>query len=145
MRVLADAGVEVGVLVAPIIPVLTEQEIESVLEAAREAGASLAGYTILRLPWEVKDIFREWLAEHFPDRAAHVMSAVRGMRGERDNDPDFGTRMHATGPVAQLIRQRFQLASRRFGLATKRISVLPTKLFRPPARTHQQLSLELPM
>ena len=89
MRVLAEAGVPVGVLVAPIIPVLTEHEIEAVLEAAREAGASLAGYTLLRLPWEVKDLFREWLAEHFPDRAAHVMSIVRAMRGERDNDPEL--------------------------------------------------------
>jgi DNA repair photolyase len=145
MRLLADAGVTVGVLVAPIIPVLTEHEIESVLEAARAAGASLAGYTILRLPWEVKDLFREWLAEHFPERAAHVMSQVRAMRGERDNDPDFGTRMHATGPVAQLIRQRFQLASRRLGFPTERKFDLPTNLFRPPQRTHPQLTLELPM
>ena len=145
MRVLADAGVTVGVLVAPIIPVLTEHEIESVLEAAREAGASLAGYTILRLPWEVKDLFREWLAEHFPERAGHVMSVVRGMRGERDNDPDFGTRMHATGPVAQLIRQRFQLASRRLGFPTERTFDLPTNLFRPPLRNDRQLSLDLPM
>jgi DNA repair photolyase len=142
MRVLADAGVPVGVLVAPIIPVLTEHEIESVLEAAREAGASLAGYTILRLPWEVKDLFREWLAEHFPDRAAHVMSVVRAMRGERDNDPDFGTRMHAGGPVAELIRQRFQLARRRLDYPHGRSHDLPTKLFRPPQRTHGQLSLE---
>ena len=93
MRVLADAGVPVGVLVAPIIPVITEHEIESVLEAARESGASLAGYTMLRLPWEVKDLFREWLAEHFPDRAAHVMSAgARNARGTRQRsrfrDPD---------------------------------------------------------
>jgi DNA repair photolyase len=145
MRVLADAGVTVGVLVAPIIPILTEHEIESVLEAARGAGASLAGYTMLRLPWEVKDLFREWLAEHFPERAAHVMSQVRAMRGERDNDPDFGTRMHAIGPVAQLIRQRFQLASRRLGFPTERKFDLPTNLFRPPPRTHQQLTLELPM
>ena len=144
MRVLADAGVPVGVLVAPIIPVLTEHEIEAVLEASREAGASLAGYTMLRLPWEVKDLFREWLAEHFPDRAAHVMSIVRGMRGERDNDPDFGTRMHATGPVAQLIRQRFQLACRRLGFPPERAqNSLPTNLFRPPLRTHPQLSLDL--
>ena len=145
MRTLADAGVRVGVLVAPIIPVLTEHEIESVLEAAHAAGASLAGYTILRLPWEVKDLFREWLAEHFPDRAAHVMSVVRSMRGERDNDPDFGTRMHATGPVAELIRQRFQLARRRLGFPDERHSSLPTNLFRAPARTHPQLNLELPM
>jgi DNA repair photolyase len=132
-------------LVAPIIPVLTEHEIESVLEAAHDAGASLAGYTILRLPWEVKDLFREWLAEHFPDRAAHVMSVVRAMRGERDNDPDFGTRMHATGPVAELIRQRFQLARRRLGFPDERHVTLPTNLFRSPARTHPQLNLELPM
>jgi len=146
MRTLADAGVPVGVLVAPIIPVLTEHEIEAVLEACREAGASLAGYTMLRLPWEVKDLFREWLAEHFPERAAHVMSIVRSMRGERDNDPGFGTRMHATGPVAQLIRQRFQLASRRLGYPQEpkgRQFSLPTNLFRPPVRTHPQLSLDL--
>jgi DNA repair photolyase len=144
MRVLADAGVPVGVLVAPIIPVLTEHEIEAVLEASRAAGASVAGYTMLRLPWEVKDLFREWLAEHFPERAAHVMSLVRGMRGERDNDPDFGTRMHATGPVAQLIRQRFQLASRRLGFSPDRAD-LATNLFRRPGGTHPQLSLDLPM
>ena len=143
MRVLAEAGVPVGVLVAPIIPVLTEHEIEAVLEASREAGASHAGYTLLRLPWEVKDLFREWLAEHFPDRAAHVMSIVRSMRGERDNDPSFGTRMHATGPVAQLIRQRFQLACKRLGFPLDRQNKLATNLFRPPLRTHPQLSLDL--
>jgi DNA repair photolyase len=145
MRVLADAGVEVGVLVAPIIPVLTEHEIESVLEAAHASGASLAGYTMLRLPWEVKDLFREWLAQHFPERAAHVMSLVRGMRGERDNDPNFGTRMHAMGPVAELIRQRFRLACRRLGLPSERRFDLPVNLFQPPVRTHRQLSLDLPM
>ena len=145
MRVLADAGVTVGVLVAPIIPVLTEHEVESVLEAAHAAGASLAGYTIMRLPWEVKDLFREWLAQHFPERAAHVMSIIRGMRGERDNDPNFGTRMHATGPVAELIRQRFRLASRRLGFPAERLFHLPTNLFQPPARTHGQLALQFTM
>ncbi len=143
MRVLADAGVPAGVLVAPIIPVLTEHEIEAVLEASRDAGAVDAGYTLIRLPWEVKDLFREWLAEHFPDRAAHVMSLVRDMRGGRDNDPQFGTRMKATGPVAQLIRQRFQLARRRLGFPEDRGAPLPTHLFRPPLRTHPQLALDL--
>lgn len=143
MRTLADAGVPVGVNVAPIIPVLTEHEIEAVLEAARESGASRASYTILRLPYEVKDLFREWLAEHFPDRAAHVMSQVRAMRGERDNDPNFGTRMHATGPVAQLIRQRFQLAARRLGFPEDRNYELPTHLFRQPGRKTPQMSLDL--
>jgi DNA repair photolyase len=143
MRVLADAGVPVGVLVAPIIPVLTEHEIEDVLAASREAGASAAGYTLLRLPWEVKDLFREWLAEHFPDRAEHVMSQVRAMRGGRDNDPRFGTRMHAVGPVAALIRQRFQLASRRLGFPADRDAGLPTHLFRRPLSIPPQLSLDL--
>jgi DNA repair photolyase len=109
------------------------------------AGATLAGYTVLRLPWEVKDLFREWLAEHFPDRAAHVMSVVRAMRCERDNDPDFGTRMHATGPMAQMIRQRFQLAARRLGFVADRRNTLPTNLFVPPRRTHPQMSLDLPL
>jgi DNA repair photolyase len=143
MSTLADAGVPVGVLVAPIIPVLTEHEVEEVLAAAREAGATAAGYTMLRLPWEVKDLFREWLAEHFPDRAAHVMSIVRGMRGERDNDPNFGTRMKAVGPFAELMRQRFRLASRRLGYAVDRKADMPTNLFSPPLRTHPQLKLEL--
>jgi DNA repair photolyase len=143
MRMLAEAGVPVGVLVAPIIPVLTEHEIEAVLEASREAGASLAGYTLLRLPWEVKDLFREWLAEHFPDRAEHVMSVVRSLRGGKDNDPRFGTRMHATGPVAQMIRQRFRLARRRLGFPEVRDHALPTHLFRPALRNDPQLSLDL--
>ena len=142
MRALAEVGIPVGVLVAPIVPVITEHEIEAVLEASREAGASIAGYTMLRLPWEVKDLFREWLAEHFPERAEHVMSQVRAMRGERDNDPHFGTRMHAVGPVAQLIRQRFQLAKRRLGFPPERDFSLPTNLFRPPQRTHGQLSMD---
>jgi DNA repair photolyase len=142
MRVLADAGVPVGVLVAPIIPVLTEHEVEDVLAAAREAGASVAAYTMLRLPWEVKDLFREWLAEHFPDRADHVMSVVRAMRGERDNDPNFGTRMKAVGPFAELMRQRFRLARRRLGYAADRNTDLPTNLFSPPRRTHPQMGLE---
>jgi DNA repair photolyase len=142
MSTLADAGVPVGVLVAPIIPILTEHEVEEVLAAAREAGATVAGYTMLRLPWEVKDLFREWLAEHFPDRAAHVMSIVRGMRGERDNDPNFGTRMKAVGPFAELMRQRFRLASRRLGYAAHVKPAMPTNLFSPPRRTHPQMGLE---
>jgi DNA repair photolyase len=143
MRTLADAKVPVGVLVAPIIPVITEHEIEAVLAASHEAGATAAGYTLLRLPWEVKDLFREWLAEHFPERAAHVMSLVRSIRGGRDNDPQFGTRMHATGPVAALLRQRFQLACRKLGFPADRGESLSTHLFRPPLRTHPQLSLDL--
>ena len=102
----------------------------------------LAGYTLLRLPWEVKDLFREWLAEHFPDRAAHVMSVLRAMRGGRDNDPQFGTRMHATGPVAALLRQRFRLARRKLGYPDEHRGNLSTHLFRQPLRIPPQLSLD---
>ncbi|MBV8803843.1 MAG: PA0069 family radical SAM protein [Sinobacteraceae bacterium] len=113
---LSKAGVPVGILVAPVIPALTDHEMERILEAAVEMGAKWAGYVMLRLPYEVKDLFREWLAEHHPQRAAHVMSLIQDVRGGRDNDPNFGSRMRGTGPVAQLIRSRFQIARRRLGL-----------------------------
>jgi DNA repair photolyase len=103
---------------------------------------------MLRLPYEVKDLFREWLEQHFPERAAHVMSQVRAMRGGRDNDPDFGTRMHATGAVAALIRQRFALAKRRLGFTADRRLDMATHLFQPRGRkvsgTNPQLSLDFP-
>jgi DNA repair photolyase len=143
MRSLCDAGVPVGVMVAPIVPVITEHEIEAVLEASREAGASWASYTLLRLPYEVKDLFREWLAVHFPERAAHVMSVVQSLRGGRDNDPAFGSRMHGTGAVAELLRQRFRLACRKLGLEAARGLNLRTDLFTPPGASEGQLSLGL--
>ena len=89
----------VAVMVAPVIPAITDHEIERILEAAAEAGASMAAYVLLRLPYEVKDLFREWLAQHYPQRAEHVMSLVRDARGGRDNDPNFGSRMRGTGRV----------------------------------------------
>src|SRR5437879_13166152 len=100
-------------MVAPVIPALTDHEMESMLEAAAGAGARWAGYVLLRLPYEVKDLFRDWLAEHYPDRAAHVMSLIREMRGGRDNDPRFGSRMRGTGPIAELLRNRVKLPGRR--------------------------------
>ena len=129
---LSQAGVPCGVLVAPIIPMLTDRWIEQILERAADAGARMAGYTVLRLPWELKDLVREWLELHFPERAEHVLSLVRQMRGGRDNDARFGKRMRGEGQFAELIRQRFALATRRVGLARNRDIALDTGLFRPP-------------
>jgi DNA repair photolyase len=131
---LSAAGVPVGVLVAPVIPALTDHELEQILEAAHRAGASSAGYVLLRLPHEVKDLFREWLAEHYPDRAKHVMSVINQLRGGKDYSSEFGTRMVGTGVFAQLLRRRFDVAARKFGLKdAEDRHELRTDLFRPPA------------
>ncbi|HZP66765.1 MAG TPA: PA0069 family radical SAM protein [Rudaea sp.] len=132
IRRLSAAGVPVGVLVAPIIPMLTDRWMEKILEAAHEAGARVAGYTVLRLPWELKDLVREWLELHFPERAAHVLSLVRQMRGGRENDPRFGSRMRGQGEFADLLRQRFAVAARKFGFGMARSLTLDTSQFRPP-------------
>ena len=143
MRLLADAGVPVGVMVAPIIPVLTDHELESILEAAANSGASWAGYVPLRLPYEVKDLFRDWLTEHHPQRAAHVMAQIREMRGGRDNDPRFGMRMRGTGPVADLLHDRFRIAVRRLGLGRSRACAQNVALFRAPEAKHGSGQLSL--
>ncbi len=132
LAALHAAGVPCGVLVAPIIPAVTDRWIERILEDAAAAGARTAGYTIVRLPHELKDLFREWLDLHVPERAAHVMSLVQQMRGGRDNDPRFGSRMRGEGVFADLIRQRFRVASRRLGLTRTRELPLDTSLFRVP-------------
>ena len=137
---LAEGGVPVGVLTAPLIPAVNDAELESLLEAAATAGATRAGYVLLRLPHEVKDLFRAWLEQHMPLRAAHVMSLVQQARGGRDNDPRFGNRMRGEGAWAGLLAARFQLACRRLGLGTGRSSELCTTLFRPP-RLGGQLEL----
>ena len=139
---LSAAGVPVGVMVAPVIPSLTDHEMEHILEAAKNSGASRAGYTLLRLPHEVKDLFREWLAEHYPDRAQHVMSIINQSRGGKDYQAEFGTRMVGTGVFAQLLKKRFQVAKRRLGLdeADERFD-LRTDLFRPPAVNRAQMTL----
>jgi len=141
IRTLADAGVPVGVLVAPIVPAITDHETERILEAARDAGASMAAYVMLRLPYEVKHLFREWLAQHYPQRAEHVMSLVRDVRGGRDNDPNFGTRMRGTGPYAELIRSRFRVSIRRLGLDSPRAFSLDSTRFRRPSGPQLQLEL----
>ena len=145
VRRLSEAGVPTGVLVAPVIPALTDHEMEAILEAAAAAGARWAGYVLLRLPYEVKDLFREWLAAHLPGSADHVMSLVRQMRGGKDYDSSFGTRMRGTGPLAELLRSRFQIACRRLGLGTGRQQPPNTSLFRPPQppSSGPQLTLDL--
>jgi DNA repair photolyase len=137
---LADAGVPVGVGFAPVIPGLNDHELEAVLEAAAKAGATTAMYVTLRLPLEIKDLFREWLAEARPDRAARVMSLVRQTRGGRDYDPDWNTRMKGTGPVADLIGARFRAAVKRYGLDGPRHELDVTQ-FRVPADARAQLEL----
>ncbi len=141
VRELNAAGVPSGVLVAPVIPALTDHELESILEAAAAAGAPWAGYVLLRLPYEIKDLFREWLEAHYPQRAAHVMSVVRDMRGGQDNDPRFGTRMRGTGPFAELLRNRFRIACQRLNLNASSRGPLSTALFRPPSPPGSQLGL----
>jgi DNA repair photolyase len=139
---LSEAGVPVGVLVAPVIPAITDHEIEDIMAAARRAGASRAGYVLLRLPHELRIIFREWLAEHYPDRAKHVMSLINQSRGGKDYDSQFGTRMRGTGPYAELLRTRFDLAKRKLGFAgAEERYELDTSLFRPPLKATPQLSL----
>lgn len=141
VRELNAAGVPAGVLVAPVIPALTDHELENILAAAAEAGAPWAGYVLLRLPYEIKDLFSEWLTEHYPDRAAHVMSVIRDMRGGRDNDPRFGTRMRGTGPFAELLRNRFRIACRRLNLNASSRGPLSVAHFRPPTPPGAQLNL----
>jgi DNA repair photolyase len=116
VTVLTSQGAPVSVMFAPVIPGLNDHEMEAVMESAAAAGAVSAGYVVLRLPREIKDLFREWLETDFPDRAAKVMSLVRQMRGGRDYDPDWGRRMKGEGPIAQILGQRFAIARRRFGL-----------------------------
>jgi DNA repair photolyase len=138
MRRISDAGIPVGVLVAPVIPFLTDHQIEAVLEAAWQHGARQAGYVLLRLPWEIKDIFKDWLERYYPLKAKHVMSRVHAMREGRDNDPNFGSRMSGTGELAQLLARRFDIACRRLGFnGGNRYFELDTARFAVPGRSKQ--------
>ncbi|TFY96421.1 PA0069 family radical SAM protein [Ramlibacter rhizophilus] len=136
IRALADAGIPVGVSLAPQIPFLTE-DLEQVLEAAWEAGARSAFYHVLRLPWELSPLFREWLQVHYPQRAERVMARVQDMRGGKDYDSDFATRMKGSGPWAELIGQRFRRACDRLGFNRERL-VLDASAFRRPRLDGQQ-------
>jgi DNA repair photolyase len=142
VRQLAEAGIPVGVLLAPVIPAITDHEMEDIMAAAKEAGADSAGYVLLRLPYEVKNLFREWLAEHYPDRAKHVMSLINQSRGGKDYDAQFGVRMTGTGAYAELLRTRFELARRKLSLNDAEARhELTTSLFRQPAANQAQLTL----
>ncbi len=138
MRALAAAGVPVGVLVAPVIPQLNDRDLEAIVAAAAAHGATSAGWIMLRLPREVAPLFRAWLDEHYPLRAAHVMSLVRQLRGGRDNDPEFGSRMRGSGNYADLIAKRFALVKRRCGLDDHRTAPLDTSRFHPPRANSAQ-------
>jgi DNA repair photolyase len=140
IKALAEAGIPTGAMFAPVIPALNDGEMESVLGAARDAGARSAGYVLLRLPLEIKDLFREWLDANVPDRAKHVMSLVRQMRGGKDYDSQWHTRMKGTGPYAEMIARRFQMAVKRLGLNQESKPLLLNK-FRCPLRSGDQLSL----
>ena len=140
VRRLSQAGVPVRVMASPMIPALTDHELERILEAAREAGATAASMITLRLPREVAPLFRDWLAERVPGRAAHVMARIRELHGGRDYDPAWGTRMTGRGPFAELLKRRFEIACARLGL-TREGPALRTDLFRVPPRKGEQLSL----
>jgi DNA repair photolyase len=139
IRRLAEAGIPVGVSLAPVIPFVNEPEIEAVLDAARAAGAAHATYVVLRLPLELRQVFHDWLHAHVPDRAARVVARLRDMRGGRDNDPRFGWRMKGEGPFADMIRARFDTRVRRLGLQRTRpeldASAFVAPVRPPPGRT----------
>lgn len=140
MEALAKAGVPVTLLLAPVIPAINDAEIESITKRAAECGASDASWILLRLPHELKDIFRDWLAAQMPDRAAHVMSLLQAASGGKDYDNRFGRRQRGRGPYAKMIADRFSTACRRYGLRTGRQQrALDCTLFRPPGQ--QQLAL----
>jgi DNA repair photolyase len=139
IRALTDAGVPTGVLVAPVVPALNDHELERMLEAAAERGAIAAGYVLLRLPHEVEALFVEWLHAQYPDRAEHVLSLIRQMRGGALDDSAFHSRQRGRGPFAQLLNTRFERAKRRYGLTGR--FCLRTTLFEPPREPRPQLDL----
>jgi DNA repair photolyase len=141
MSKLSQAGIPVGLMFAPVVPAINDHELECVVEASAKAGATTAGYVLLRLPGEVKDLFYEWLDTHYPDRAKRVRSRIHELRGGRDNDPRFGHRMRGHGPWADLLRRRFAEACRRAGLQSHRDNPVSTAAFRPPSRNPGQMEL----
>jgi DNA repair photolyase len=140
LRRLSAAGIPTSVMVAPVIPAINDSDIERILDAARIAGVKGAGYVLLRLPLEVRDLFKEWLMANYPDRYRHVMNLVRDMRGGKDYDSTWGKRMTGSGPYAWMIGRRFEAACEKLGLNTERTR-LTTEHFQKPARGTEQLSL----
>jgi DNA repair photolyase len=140
LRRLVEAGVPASTMVAPVIPALNDAEIERILDAVAAAGVRHAGYVLLRLPLELRDLFREWLLENFPDRYRHVFKLIRDMRGGKDYDSTFGTRMTGSGPIAWMIGRRFEIACERLGFNAARVKTT-TEHFRPPRLAAKQLDL----
>ena len=140
IRQLSDAGIPASVMVAPIIPGLTDQEMERILDSARAAGAREAGYVVLRLPLEVSPIFKDWLLRHYPDRYRHVMSLIRSMRDGKDYDSEWGKRMKGAGPYAWQIGRRFEITAKRLGLNAER-RTLRTDQFVAAGKDQEQLML----
>ena len=140
LRQLVQAGVPTSAMVAPVIPALNDPEIERILEAVAAAGVRHAGYVLLRLPLEVRDLFREWLLENYPDRYRHVFRLIRDTRGGKDYDSTFGKRMTGSGPIAWMIGRRFEIASERLGFNKTHVKT-STEHFRPPRRPSRQLDL----
>jgi len=138
VKKLVAAGIPTYVSIAPVIPAITDHELEHLVQRAAEAGATGVGFIPVRLPFEVAPLFRAWLETHFPDRAGKVMAVIQSIRGGRDNDPDFFTRMRGQGPWAELMRTRFQIACRKHNMNRERITVR-TDLFRPPAGPQGEL------
>ncbi|MDD4912613.1 MAG: PA0069 family radical SAM protein [Sideroxydans sp.] len=138
IQTLNDAGVPCAVMVAPVIPFLTDAELENILQAACEHGARSANYVLLRLPYEVKDLFKDWLAVHYPLKAEHVMSRLRDMREGKENDAEFGSRFRGKGLFAELLAKRFQLACERLGLNQGERVPLDTRKFTRPNLSGQQ-------
>jgi DNA repair photolyase len=128
-------------MVAPLIPALTDHELESILSIAAEKGATKATWILLRLPYDIKDLFEQWLDYHRPERAAHILSLIRQARNGKLNDPAFGTRFRGEGPYVEMIGQRFAIACRKLGLNQGGRNALRTDLFKPPARAGDQLAL----
>ena len=140
VRQLAEAGIPASVMVAPVIPAINDAEIERILDAAVAAGAREAGYVLLRLPLEVRDLFREWLMANFPDRYRHVFKLIRETRGGKDYDAKWGERMTGSGPIAWMIGRRFEAACERLGLNRRKLK-LTTEHFAPTHKRPQQLAL----
>ena len=138
---LVEAGIPTGVMYAPVVPAINDHELEAVLEAAAAVGAATAGYVLLRLPGEVKELFYEWLNLHYPDRAQKVRNRIRELRGGRDNDARFGHRMRGQGTWAALLKSRFEASCRKHGFGSGRAAPLTTSLFRPPNRWPGQMDL----
>lgn len=141
IRHLSEAGIPVSVMAAPMIPMINDVELEEILKQAKLAGAINAGFTLVRLPYEVKDLFKEWLTEHYPDRAEHVMSIIRQMRGGKDYEATFGKRMRGEGEFAKLLAMRFKIACQRYQLNKTASKSLSKDLFIKPPKNSAQMTM----